>query len=164
MKIYTIYKATNKSNGKSYLGFDSKWPNRMNQHKRNYLHKNLKFYDAIKKYGWDNFDWSIVYQSIDGNHTLNCMENFFIEEYDSFRNGYNMTLGGEGALGYKPTPEHILKNKMKNSGANHANFGKHLSNSTKQKISEKNSGSNNGNFGKKLIFSEKHKKKFITFF
>jgi phage pi2 protein 07 len=28
MKIYTIYKATNTINGKSYVGFDSCWPKR----------------------------------------------------------------------------------------------------------------------------------------
>jgi group I intron endonuclease len=78
MKIYTIYKSTNKNNQKSYIGFDSNWPKRKNKHKQLFSKKNTKFYSAIKKYGWDSFEWTILYQSKDKNHTLNEMENFFM--------------------------------------------------------------------------------------
>jgi group I intron endonuclease len=105
MIIYTIYKATNKVNGKSYIGFDSKWPKRKYHHKFSYKNTKTKFYNAIKKYGWDNFEWSLMYQSKDGKYTLNVMENHFITQHDSFNNGYNMTLGGDGVLGRKPSDE-----------------------------------------------------------
>ena len=60
----TIYKATNKINGKSYIGFDSAWPKRMNRHLENAnYNREGKFYDAIRKYGWDKFQWQILYQS-----------------------------------------------------------------------------------------------------
>jgi group I intron endonuclease len=100
--VSTIYRAVNKINAHSYIGFDSRWPNRMRQHKEKYKKENRKFYDAIKKYGWDNFEWEILYQSLDAEHCLTIMESQFIQEYNSMENGYNMTLGGEGTIGLEP--------------------------------------------------------------
>lgn len=159
MKIYTIYKVVNITNQKVYIGFDSSWPKRMNHHKSKFKKINLKFYDAIKKYGWNNFNWEILYQSKDGDYTLKTMESYFIKEYNSMEKGYNMTLGGEGSLGYKHTPEEKLKNSLRNSGINHVNYGKHLSVETKKKISEKNSGTENGMFGKTYIMAKEQKQK-----
>ena len=99
MIIYSIYKCVNRLNGKVYIGFDSKWPNRKYEHKYNTNHKKQKLYHAIRKYGWNNFDWEVIYQSFDGEYTLKVMENYFITEYHSYNNGYNETLGGEGTLG-----------------------------------------------------------------
>lgn len=96
----TIYKSTNKVNGKSYIGFDSSWPNRKKRHKVNASSgKEGKFYEAIRKYGWKSFEWEILYQSEDKEHTLNIMEPQYIKEYDTFNCGYNMTEGGEGCFG-----------------------------------------------------------------
>jgi len=96
----TIYKATNLINGKSYIGFDSAWPKRMNRHLENAnYNREGKFYDAIRKYGWENFQWEILYQSEDKERTLNVMEPQFIREYNTFNQGYNMTEGGEGCFG-----------------------------------------------------------------
>jgi group I intron endonuclease len=102
MNIYTIYKATNLINGKVYIGFDSNWPKRKLEHIRQMKYLNHAFHNAIKKYGLEKFRWDILYQSWDRKHTLSTMEPHFIEEYCSFgKNGYNMTLGGEGTNGYK---------------------------------------------------------------
>jgi group I intron endonuclease len=112
MNIYSIYKSTNIITGECYIGFDSNWPRRKKYHKRfSKKQNNYKFYNAIRKYGWDNFEWEVIYQSKDDRHTLNTMENFFIIEYNSFNNGYNSTLGGDGTIGYKHTEE--TKQKMK---------------------------------------------------
>jgi group I intron endonuclease len=100
MNIYTIYKSTNKINGKVYIGFDSNWPHRKNSHKCYYKKGDTKFYRALKKHGWQNFEWTILYQSIDKNHTKDTMENHFIIEHDSFKNGYNSTFGGDGTFGF----------------------------------------------------------------
>ena len=102
MNIYSIYKATNKTNGKCYIGFDSNWPQRMWEHKSpvNY-NKKYKFYNALRKYGLDNFEWEILYQSKDKEYTLKIMETFFIKQYDSMNCGYNSTMGGEGQFGAK---------------------------------------------------------------
>lgn len=115
----TIYKATNKITGKSYIGFDSAWPSRKERHQENAnYNREGKFYDSIRKHGWENFEWSIIYQSQDKYHTLNIMEPYFIKEYDTFNNGYNMTGGGEGCFG-------ATKNKIWiNDGQNHKRIEK----------------------------------------
>ena len=112
MNIYTIYLARNLVNGKVYVGYDSSWPKRKHEHQYHSQHtdSNKMFYNAIRKYGWDNFEWSVIYQSEDAEHTLKVMENHFIEQYRSYihypdSNGYNMTLGGEGTIGAVQTPE-----------------------------------------------------------
>lgn len=110
MHIYTIYKATNITNNKCYIGFDSNWPKRKTDHKSE-SHKNDKiFHKAIRKYGWENFSWEILYQSFDYDYTKNTMETHFIIEYKSFVgfidcNGYNATMGGEGTRGIKHSNE-----------------------------------------------------------
>jgi group I intron endonuclease len=96
----SIYKATNKITGKSYIGFDSAWPSRRERHQENANYKREgKFYDSIRKHGWENFEWSVIYQSQDKEHTLNVMETHFIKDYDTYNTGYNMTEGGEGCFG-----------------------------------------------------------------
>jgi group I intron endonuclease len=107
MNIYSsIYRCYNILTGKSYIGYDSNWPSRKSKHIYDYLNKkspnyNCHFYKALRKYGIENFSWEILYQSWDKKYCLNVMESFFIEQYDSFNNGYNMTKGGEGTLGKK---------------------------------------------------------------
>ncbi len=109
--IYSIYKVTNKINGKCYVGFDSKWPNRQKDHLRCAKHTrsySYKFSRALRKYNKENFDWEVIYQSQDKEHTLKVMEPYFINEYDSFMAGYNMTLGGEGWTGRHHTEENKI--------------------------------------------------------
>jgi group I intron endonuclease len=138
MIIYTIYKCVNTINGKVYVGFDSQWPNRQKIHKSNHKKVCYKFYNAILKYGWENFEWTIIYQSKDREHTLKTMEPQFIKEYDSFKNGYNSTLGGEGVFGLKRKfSKEEIENKRKFMLGNQigkANKGKFFSEERKQKL------------------------------
>jgi group I intron endonuclease len=113
-----IYKATNKTNGKVYIGYDSAWP------KRKYIHlweakskaQGVVFHQAIKKYGASGFDWTIEYESPDKDFVLNIMEGYFIRLYDSHYStgkGYNMPYGGEGQLGFRHSPETIARFKRR---------------------------------------------------
>jgi group I intron endonuclease len=104
MNIYRIYRATNTISGKVYIGFTSgPLRGRMTTHKHNCftrLYKN-KFYDAIRSYGWDKFVWEEIYLAKESvkaqqSHTLKVMEDYFIQEYDSLNNGYNIAPGGGG--------------------------------------------------------------------
>jgi group I intron endonuclease len=133
MPIYSIYKATNKTNGKVYIGFDSNWPHRKNSHKCYYKNGDIKFYRAIKKYDWHSFNWEVIYQSKDRDHTLKVMENYFINEYNSFHNGYNSTLGGDGTFG--------IKRNLQKLPYNHNGWlGKKHSEETKKLMSENMKG------------------------
>jgi len=123
METYTIYRATNKVNQKVYIGFTAHWPNRINGHNydRRYGNTDKAFYNAIKKYGWDAFEWAAIYQSQDIEHTLKVMEPHFINEYCSWVgfedcNGYNVTRGGEGTTGWKRSPELIESHRQQLKG------------------------------------------------
>jgi group I intron endonuclease len=165
MIIYSIYKSVNTKNGKVYIGFDSNWPNRFKIHKSSSKKQDSKFYRAIRKYGWDNFEWSVIYQSKDKQHTLKEMENYFINEYDSMKNGYNSTLGGDGALGLifseetkrkisqanKISKPHTKEHNKKIGDALRGRKLKPLSDETKEKISKSLKGISRP-------MSEQHKK------
>lgn len=110
MSIHTIYKIVNNITGKVYIGYDSNWPKRKQSHIYHTKDRNQYIYQSIRKYGINNFTWEPIYQSKDGIHCLSVMESYFIKEYDSFNNGYNLTLGGEGTLG-RPTQQ-ITKDKI----------------------------------------------------
>lgn len=110
--IYTIYKATNTVNGKVYIGFDSNYPARKRCHKCCYKTEPYKFYHALRKYGWESFNWEPIYQSKDKKHTLKIMEPYFIKEYNSFNEGYNSTLGGDGSVGYITSEETKQKQRI----------------------------------------------------
>jgi group I intron endonuclease len=94
MIIYSIYRATNKINGKTYIGYTKNIHARKLRHKRSTSHLG----NAIRKYGLDGFDWEIICQSKDSDYLLNVMEPYFIKQYNP---EYNKTLGGEGATGPK---------------------------------------------------------------
>ena len=55
------------------------------------------FLRAWRKYGADAFEWIVL--ELCAPADLNQRETFWIAEKDSFRNGYNRTLGGEGRTG-----------------------------------------------------------------
>jgi len=99
MKIYTIYKTTNTITNKSYIGYSSDWKSRRRLHKLNSKknNKNYIFYNSIRKHGFENFVWESIYQSLDKQHTLEVMEQYFINEYCTmWPHGYNMKFGGSG--------------------------------------------------------------------
>jgi len=118
--IYTIYKATNIVNNKIYIGFDSDWPSRKRSHKNSSFNEksaNYKnyFHNSIRKHGFENFVWEIIYQSKNQYHTLNIMEPYFIKEYDSYNSGYNLTLGGEGVFGSIKVSESARQRMLTNN-------------------------------------------------
>lgn len=52
-------------------------------------------YNALLKYGYDDFD-KIIIEICDLNESiLNKKETFWITKYDSVENGYNLTYGGD---------------------------------------------------------------------
>lgn len=93
-KFFTIYKTTNKINGKVYVG----------QHKvkslfarDNYLGSGRKLKPAIKKYGKENFSKEIITIAMTQSEA-DVLEKYYIEKYDSTNpeKGYNILKGGQG--------------------------------------------------------------------
>jgi group I intron endonuclease len=118
MIIYSIYKCVNSINGKVYIGIDKNWPTRRYAHKsKAKLNNGFAFHSAIRKYGWNNFVWEIIYQTKDYEH-LKQMEVHFINEHNSFLKGYNQTLGGEGTLGKLQNIKNKKEQSMRRSELN----------------------------------------------
>jgi group I intron endonuclease len=116
-----IYKIINGVNNKVYIGCTV-----TSLEKRYYEHLyrcfktdyKSKLYNSIKKYGEENFKIELVEECEIGN--IYEIERKYIEQYDSFKNGLNSTLGGEGCLGYVHSPEIRKKiSKMIKEGNSH---------------------------------------------
>ena len=98
-----IYKYTNKINGKHYIGQSINLEMRRYAHKSSAFNEKAKDYDAqfhqaIRKYGWDNFDYEVIAELTPEEYTkegLDTLERYFIKYYNSFNNGYNATEGGD---------------------------------------------------------------------
>ena len=162
LEVYgTIYLIRNKVNGKCYIGqtqekngFDSRYSysgegiERVYNHHR-YLKEHNKSYNkhllgSIEKYGFEAFEINKCLDYAFSLEELNVKEKVYIQLYDSFENGYNETLGGEGKEGCCHSEETKTKiseaNKGKHKGENHYMYGKHLSEEHKIKISEAKKG------------------------
>jgi group I intron endonuclease len=97
-----IYKITNKTNGKVYIGLTTTdIKKRWNHHKtvaRNIVKNgyNHPLYNSMFKYGIENFKIEEI-DSSDDFKTLGELERKYINEYNSSNRkfGYNITMGGE---------------------------------------------------------------------
>ena len=109
---------------------------------------NNKFHNALRKYGLDNFVYCVLEDNI-LRANLNMRETDWIEYYDSFYCGYNMTTGGD-------TNVIILKETRRKLSESHK--GRIFSIETKKKISESLKGRTFSIEWKKKL-SESHKGK-----
>lgn len=89
------YCINNIINDKKYIGITTRTiDERFNEHCK----ANSIIGKAISKYGKNNFR---IYQldSADSKQSLFELERYFINKYDTYKNGYNATIGGEGVVG-----------------------------------------------------------------
>lgn len=101
-----IYCATCLTTGKLYFGqtirlVEERWERHIQESRSG---SNYKFHRAIRKYGEENFlVEEILTVSASTRESLKRKLDFIeirlIRKFDTFRNGYNMTLGGEGQFG-----------------------------------------------------------------
>lgn len=94
-----IYKIENLINGKVYIGQSVDIQYRFNNHKSESFNPKSNAYDtaihrAIRKYGVDNFSFDIIEEC--DQDKLREREIYWIDYYQSFGCGYNLTSGGEG--------------------------------------------------------------------
>lgn len=91
--------------GKKYIG------QTVQEEIRKYRHlidsKRLKsnFYNAVNKYGWESFIYGII--KVCDTDKLDEMEKRYISKYNTFNDGYNMTMGGDGCKKYENDFESI---------------------------------------------------------
>lgn len=96
MKSYLIYKHTNKINGKCYIGQTCYKNPAHRWHSDGGGYKSQqKFYRAIKKYTWDNFEHEILAKNL-SKRDADILEIEYIKQFDSINNGYNLLSGGSG--------------------------------------------------------------------
>jgi len=91
-----LYRIFNINSGKSYIGKTySGYYNRLREHITDKdRHKDRPLYRALNKYGIDNFSAEILGEYAQG--ILEDKEIEAIQFYNSYSNGYNATVGGDG--------------------------------------------------------------------
>lgn len=132
MLIYSIYRILNLVNLKSYVGQTINPETRQYQH-FNCVNSSEILSNAIKKYGKENFQFTVIYQSLDSFDHIMEMEKYFIEKYNSIENGYNLSEGGYGSPGVRKTEETKQKIREKAMGRKHTE-------ATKKKLSQSHKG------------------------
>lgn len=156
-KIYYCYKATNIVNGKVYIGFASDPKTRWRDHKRDANKgRGYAFAAAIRKYGWDSFEFDVICCGKDKREMLEHVEPALIEQHQSSitENGYNMLRHpslapcGMESASQKRTGKKLpaaTRQKMSESQQGHE-----VSLETREKISKARKG---------MVFSEEHRQK-----
>lgn len=91
---YSVYKHTNKINGKVYIGMTSTSPEKR-WGKDGNGYRGQVFGRAIQKYGWDNFEHEILINNL-SKEDANELEKSFIKLYNATNPnfGYNISEGG----------------------------------------------------------------------
>lgn len=127
-----IYKATNKIDGKIYIGQTIyTLRTRRREHERVVGIKTDYFHNAINKYGKENFNW-IILDYAESQEELDEKEIFYIKKFRSFvdfydANGYNLMLG--------TAVSESTKKKLSDAGKN-----RKVSEETKTKLSKTSVG------------------------
>jgi group I intron endonuclease len=91
------------STGKKYIGQTSYEEKRKKEHQRKSKHLKNKFYNAVRKYGWESFIYGVI-EEYDVEY-LNEKEMYYIDLNNTYRDGYNSTMGGDGVRGLIPSEE-----------------------------------------------------------
>lgn len=141
---YTVYKHTlskevsGKDNDMVYIGITrqnikKRWANGFG------YKRSIYFYNAIQKYGWNNFNHEILYTNL----TKEEAEQKEIEliafcKSNQREYGYNISNGGNcvGTIS-EETKQKMKENHADFSGENHPLYGKHHSENTKSILSQK---------------------------
>ena len=124
-------------NNKVYIGITQQIPEKRWKKGLGYDSHQKIMKRAIKKYGWENIKHEILFTNLSKQEACD-KEIELIAFYDSTNKekGYNVSEGGEGTIGVKPTEESKQKNRI-------AHLGKKASLETRKKISESNKGKHN---------------------
>lgn len=139
-----IYCATNKLNGKQYIGITNQGlKRRIQAHCSDSKAAKNPFMRALNKYGVEGFQWEIL-ETTDTRAAACRREIELISQMCTMTpEGYNATIGGEGVVGFIRTEEWSRK-------VSQALTGRHHSEETRKKISAAQIGKPGKRLGKKL--------------
>ena|SRR5690606_33314110 len=106
-----IYKITNPK-GRIYIGQTIRLEARISAYKNCYCIKQIRLYNSIKKYGWENHKFDVI--KIGLLEELNILERYFQEIYDVLgRKGLNCRLTATDDLCGRMRRESIEKSQNK---------------------------------------------------
>lgn len=99
-----IYKITNKINNHCYIGQSINIYDRWKHEKSDAFREQSKSYNyplsrALRKYGVENFTFEILEEC--SREDLNKKEIEYVKKFNSYNDGYNQTLGGDGTKGFQ---------------------------------------------------------------
>lgn len=132
---FCVYKITNLITHKVYIGLTTRgikkrWQDHVNAANNR---SSTVLHNSIRKYGTDNFFIEVIEECPDFE-TMIAREIHWIQEYNSIRpNGYNITAGGQGSLGLRPTDEQRRQMSIRRQG-------RPLSPETRMKLSKASTG------------------------
>lgn len=134
-----IYVIANTINDKLYVGqtkkgIFSRWTTHI-QHSKRLKNKGILIDRAIHKYGKENFCMYVI-DTASSHEELMEKEKYWIKKLDTINKGYNINPGGMYRKDYHQSEEVRKFNSERMKGKNHFNYGKHLSEETRKKISE----------------------------
>lgn len=134
--MWSVYKHTT-PNEKIYIGITHQDPKARWLNGNGYKTNN-HFYNAIKKYGWNNIKHEIVSERLT-QVEAETLERDLIFKYKSYdpKYGYNKALGGH-ALSEESRKK--ISDTRRKRGLTSWTLGKHLSKETREKIARANTG------------------------
>jgi len=157
-----IYKWTSPK-GKSYIGQSVNLEKRYYDffhreiYSNPYKKKGLTKIDRARKKYPDFEQWTYEILEYCNPNELNDKEQYYINLYNTFKNGYNETIGGKGCNGYKVSEEFKQLLSISRMGENNPmydktpwNKGKTLSEEHKQKLSIVRKGKINNSLSKQV--------------
>lgn len=155
-----VYLVTNTTTKKRYVGISS-----LTLQQRQYYHyhaakhnSQLLFHRALRKYKPEEWLWEIVLETNDEVEAKRH-EMVLIEKYQTqYTNGYNMTQGGDGLLGYKHKEETKRKISQANMG-NKSSLGYKHTEETRLKMSLSQKGGRHSEETKLKMFMTMRGKK-----
>jgi group I intron endonuclease len=149
-----VYLATNRINGKQYVGQTFNLDDRKKAHKRTALRGAMfAFYCAIRKYGFISFDWkTLKYREFltkkKDKVWMNYWEKYYIKKLNTMSpNGYNLTTGGDGVVGIPHTEKWKSQMRAIHIGNKYGLGYKHTL-EAKRKISDAGKGRKHSNVTK----------------
>lgn len=129
--MYKLYIHINKFNNKKYIGITTqkyvsvRWKNGLG------YSKCPRFFNAILKYGWDNFEHIVLFDNLT-QQEAEILEKYYIRIYKTTNDKYGYNIQNGGGI------THV--NELTKNKAREKQLGKHHSDETKKKMSLSHKG------------------------